>query len=176
MATIQDRISTAAIAQGVDPRLALAVAQSESSFNQSAVSPAGAVGLFQLMPATASGLGVNPWDTDQNIAGGITYLKQMLARYNGNPELALAAYNAGPGTVDRYGGVPPYKETQSYVSRVLGLFGMTPTIAVGENPVQVAGAGNSSVIDESFTPMQGNPWLPWAIVGTLAIGIIWVSV
>lgn len=119
MATIQDQITSTALSLGVDPTLALAVANQESGFNQDAISNAGAIGVFQLMPATASGLNVNPYDINQNIYGGVSYLKQMLDQYNGNTTLALAAYNAGPGNVARYGGVPPFQETQNYVSSIL---------------------------------------------------------
>ena len=103
---------------GVDPALVKAVIKVESNFDSRAVSRAGAKGLMQLMDATGKQLGVkDPFDPRQNVEGGVTYLRQMLDRY-GDLSLALAAYNAGPHAVDRFGGIPPYAETQLYVSLV----------------------------------------------------------
>ena len=108
---------------GIRADLVRAVVQVESAFNPSAVSPKGAMGLMQLMPATAQELGVgNPFNPEENIRGGVTYLRQLLDRYDNKEELALAAYNAGPGAVDKYGEtVPPYRETRAYVSKITRL-------------------------------------------------------
>lgn len=104
----------------IDESLIKAVIKAESGFNPNAVSKAGASGLMQLMPGTARGLGVEDiFDVEQNIEGGAKYLRGMLDRFDGDKSLALAAYNAGPNAVKRYGGIPPYQETQNYVKRVL---------------------------------------------------------
>jgi peptidoglycan DL-endopeptidase CwlO len=103
---------------GVDPALLAAVAKTESGFDPNAVSPAGAKGLMQLMPQVAASLGVDPLDPAQAVDGSARLLKDLLGRFGGRVDLALAGYNAGPGAVQRYGGVPPYAETRNYVQRV----------------------------------------------------------
>lgn len=121
--SFDDIVAQAAEAFSLPAKLIKSVIQKESNFNPNAVSSAGASGLMQLMPSTARGLGVkNVFDPSENIFAGAKYLRQMMDRYNNNIELALAAYNAGPGNVDKYGGIPPFKETQNYVNKVTNMF------------------------------------------------------
>ena len=108
---------------GLDADFVRAVVKQESGFNERATSRCGAAGLMQLMPGTAKGLGVtNPYDAEQNVKGGTKMLANLLKTYGGNKELALAAYNAGGGAVKKYGGMPPYGETQRYVKNVLSMY------------------------------------------------------
>lgn len=116
-------IADAAKRNELDPALLSAVIGQESGFHPRAVSSAGAMGLMQLMPETARGLGVrDPFDPAQNVEGGAKYLRGLIDRYHGRLDYALAAYNAGPGAVDKYRGVPPYPETQAYVKNILGSY------------------------------------------------------
>ena len=122
-AQIDALVNDNASAQDVDPALVKAIIANESGFNASATSDVGAQGLMQLMPGTAAALGVSDsYDPAQNVAGGTKYIKQLLDRFDGNVRLAVAAYNAGPGAVEKYGGVPPYAETQNYVQNVLSSY------------------------------------------------------
>lgn len=120
---IEEIIQKTAAKYGIDPKLLSAVAETESNYRPDAVSSAGAIGVMQLMPDTASALGVSdPYDAQQNIEGGAKYLKELLNDFGGDVREAVAAYNAGPQAVKKYQGVPPYAETQNYVSHVLDLY------------------------------------------------------
>ena len=140
---LNNMIRHAALKYNVDPVLLTSLISQESSFNQNAVSSAGAIGYGQLMPDTAAELGVNPYDPEQNIDGSARYLRQMLDSNGGNVKLALAAYNAGQGAVNQYGGIPPYAETQDYVSSVM------------------SGYRDNLATDEALpTPPANNPYKP----------------
>jgi cell wall-associated NlpC family hydrolase len=148
-------IQQAARDQGVDPALLKGLVQAESGFNPNSVSSVGAQGLTQLMPSTASGLGVtNPFDPLQSLEGGARFLAGALKRFGGDEQLALAAYNAGPGAVEKYGGIPPYAETQAYVPRVLGYaaqyraqgFGQTPAAAPLAAPSPATSGSDAAIV------------------------------
>lgn len=145
---ILDLLEKEALAQGLNPEYAKRIAKIESNYNQSAISPKGAIGVMQLMPATAKSLGVNPNILEENIRGGVKYLKQMSDMFGGNANLMAAAYNAGPGNVKKYGGVPPFPETDKYVSRFNG---KQPT---GEN--MTAPSGNNNILDIIMQLQQKN--------------------
>jgi soluble lytic murein transglycosylase-like protein len=118
----QELITKAAQEAGLPPEIVHSVARAESGYHTDAVSPKGAIGLMQLMPATAAELNANPYDPSQNAEAGARYLRDLLVKYQSDPHQvtkAIAAYNAGPGAVDKYNGIPPYRETIEYVQRVL---------------------------------------------------------
>jgi len=169
-------IANAANDAGIDPNLAIAVAVQESGLNPSAISPAGAMGLMQLMPATAAALGVtNPLDPAQNAEAGCQYLAQMLAQFGGDTSKALAAYNWGPGNVQKaiaaYG--PAWlshapAETQNYVSRILGGLGANPPmIDVGGTASNLV-TGAANFVTSAAESATGIPWQVWAALGVLA--------
>ncbi len=130
--SLRDAAVAAAKRYGIPPDLFLRQLGAESSWNPDAVSPAGATGIGQLMPGTAAELGVDPSDPMQNIDGSARYLKQQYDKF-GDWKLALAAYNAGPGAVEKYGGVPPYDETRNYVAKIMGEGGANRDEAFGSN-------------------------------------------
>ncbi len=124
----RELINDAAARNGLPPKFVHSVVAAESAYKVDAVSPKGAIGLMQLMPGTAQTYGADPHDPGQNVEAGAAYLRELLIKYNGDANKALAAYNAGPGAVDKYQGVPPYAETRTYVERVLRKYN-TPTPA-----------------------------------------------
>ncbi|MCY0881901.1 MAG: lytic transglycosylase domain-containing protein [Firmicutes bacterium] len=125
-AAVQTALMQAAQSTGLSSRLLAAVAQVESGDNPQAISSAGAIGVMQLMPGTAQQLGVNAANVTQNVLGGAEYLKSLLTQFHGNLSLAIAAYNAGPGAVEAYGGIPPYTQTEQYVQKVLSAYQAMP--------------------------------------------------
>lgn len=141
--TLESIFQKASETYGVSVNLLKAIAKAESGFNQYATSKSGAMGIMQLMPSTAAGLGVSDaYDAEQNIMGGANLISQLLTKYNGDVSLALAAYNAGSGNVDKYGGIPPFTETQNYVSKIIGYLG-------GDVSVSVPASTTSSISEEA---------------------------
>jgi hypothetical protein len=156
------QITAAAAQYGLNPALLAAVIQQESSGNASAVSLTGAQGLAQLEPGTAAALGVtNPFDPTQSINGGAAYLAQQLKTFGGNVSLALAAYNAGPGAVQKYGGVPPYTKTQNYVQSVTSLANQYSGGAFNFTAPQIG--TNTTITGQTITNVPGS-------IGQIAIG------
>lgn len=134
----------------INPAVLKAVAEAESNFNPQAVSGSGALGLMQFMPGTAQFLGINPLDPAESIQGAAKYLSSLLDQFRGNLSLALAAYNAGPGAVKEYGGIPPYQETQNYVDKV------TRLISKYSGSVQDSSLGNSQDISGIDLTVEGD--------------------
>jgi soluble lytic murein transglycosylase-like protein len=156
MSTIQQQIIDSANSYGVDPNLALAVAQQESGFRQNAVGTSGEIGVFQLMPRTAQNLGVNPYDVNSNIDGGVGLLAYLLKKYNGDTATALAAYNAGETKVDA-GLIPD--STQAYVGSVMGI---------------ASGGPNSGSLASDVTGLiDAGATLPW-VIGIAAVAVAWM--
>lgn len=145
-ANVEALLSAAARKYGVPYQIVRAVAIAESGMNPNARSPAGAVGVMQLMPSTAKALGVNPYDVAQNIEGGVRYLKQLYDRF-GRWDLAVAAYNAGPGAVEKYKGIPPYSETVNYVRKVMQLAGVAAPSAERQQQQQRVPRKSKGVVD-----------------------------
>ena len=148
--TLSEIFQKAADTYGVDVELLKAVAKQESNFNPNSTSSSGAMGIMQLMPATAEGLGVtDAYDPYQNIMGGAKLLSNLLSKYNNDTSLALAAYNAGSGNVDKYGGIPPFEETQNYVPKVLGYYAEGVTIPASAD-ITASGSVSASQTAESL--------------------------
>ncbi len=169
MPSVSDLLAASAAKWGISLNLLTAVAQRESSFNPFAVSSAGAQGVMQLMPVTATQYGVSdPFDAAQNVDAGAHLLSDLLKRYNGNTALALAAYNAGPGNVSKYGGIPPFPETQSYVNRILSDTGQQNMYA---SEVSKWSAGDSSGwLDTGTSEDVGGSELSGGAIAALALG------
>jgi cell wall-associated NlpC family hydrolase len=173
-------IVQAATEQGIDPALLKALVRAESGFNPNAVSSSGAQGLAQLMPATGRGLGVtDPFDPQQSLNAGARYLANALRQFGGDPSLALAAYNAGPGAVQRYGGIPPFAETQAYVPRVLsymqqykaeGLGQVQAAAAIAPASVAPVGPGGSAIATQALELAQAQMGTPYRWGGELPGG------
>lgn len=158
--TLEDIFQSVSSEYGVPVKLLKAVAQAESSFDTNAVSSCGASGIMQLMPETAAGLGVTDvFDAEQNITGGAKMLAYLLDDYDGNTTLALAAYNAGSGAVQKYGGVPPYEETRNYIEKINGILGEgneadTSDISIAKNTTSVSKQPSADSLRQSAVPIS----------------------
>jgi soluble lytic murein transglycosylase-like protein len=157
-------VSSAGERHQIDPDFIRSVIKAESGFHQNAVSRKGALGLMQLMPGTASQLGItNPFDANSNVDGGTKYLRDLLEKYNFDVNKALAAYNAGPRRVDQYRGVPPYQETQAYISRIIRDFNRQK---IAENPAlamkkkQASGSKKTPATTSPAPQMAASPPRP----------------
>jgi soluble lytic murein transglycosylase-like protein len=153
--TLNEVVSAASDKHQIDPDLITSVIHAESAFNPKARSPKGAQGLMQLMPGTASRLGVtDAYDPAANVNGGTQYLRELLVQYNGDIIKALAAYNAGPGRVQQYHGVPPYHETRAYVARIVREFNQKKLAARKAQPLSATATNNSAA--GNFTAADGS--------------------
>lgn len=164
----QTAIQAYAQAAGVDPGIALAVAQLESNFSMQAVSSAGAIGVFQLMPGTAAQLGVNPSDLTSNIQGGINYLSQLYSEFGNWPD-ALAAYNWGPGNVQNYGSGNYPASVQNYVSSVLSLAASYGSLAADASEMLPASISGPLT---SILPSTTTGYIAWAIGGVVVLSLL----
>ena len=153
MATLADIVNQASVKYNVPTDLIYSVIRAESGGNPNAKSSAGAMGLMQLMPGTAKDLGVtNPYDPTQNVMGGTKYLSQLLSMFNGNIPLTAAAYNAGPGAVKSYGGIPPYKQTQDYVKIITGYMAGGASTSLQSLSMPTASDGSKTTTTTTHNP------------------------
>lgn len=153
--TMDDIFQKAADTYGVSVNLLKAMAKQESNFNANATSSSGAMGVMQLMPATAASLGVtDAYDPEQNIMGGAKYISQLLSKYNGDVSLALAAYNAGSGNVAKYGGIPPFKETQNYVAKVTAY--MNENLTIDDENNQISSSDFLDALSKGIDTIKGD--------------------
>jgi Transglycosylase SLT domain len=177
---IQSLVDAASARYNLPAGLLQSVAKVESNYDPNAVSPAGAQGVMQLMPATAASLNVtNSFDPVQNIDGGARLLSQLLSQYNGDVTLAVAAYNAGPGAVSKYGGVPPYPETQSYVSQVLAGADLQPsadssTSGSGSSGTDTSG-GSMAADVTGLNSVDFTDPTTWLVIGAIGLGALLLS-
>jgi Transglycosylase SLT domain len=166
-ADLHEMLAEAGRQHNLNVDLLASVVKAESNGNAHALSRAGARGLMQLMPKTASDHGVNDsFRPDENVRGGSAYLDELLARYHDNLALALAAYNAGPGAVDKYHGIPPYHETRVYVARVIHEFNRRALVRQGEQALQGGQARHGGGPQEVQTPQRGTPSVNLAAAST----------